>query len=61
MAFDEGTSAGISAFCEKFYEKDDRETPDTLQVTYEYSGFLAVYAVVSLYRRDFTFCHAEEI
>jgi len=42
-AFDEGMPTGISAFGEKFYVKDNRETPDTLQVTYEYPGFLAVY------------------
>jgi predicted dehydrogenase len=42
-AFDEGMPKGIAAFGEKFYLKDNRETPDTLQVTYEYPGFLAVY------------------
>lgn len=42
-AFDEGMPSGISAFGEKFYLKDNRETPDTLQVTYEYPGFIAVY------------------
>jgi predicted dehydrogenase len=42
-AFDEGMPTGIAAFGEKFYLKDNRETPDTLQVTYEYPGFLAVY------------------
>ncbi len=42
-AFDEGMPTGISAFGEKFYVKDNRETPDTLQVTYEYPGFIAVY------------------
>jgi predicted dehydrogenase len=42
-AFDEEMPTGISAFGEKFYLKDNRETPDTLQVTYEYPGFLAVY------------------
>ena len=42
-AFDEGMPTGIASFGEKFYLKDNRETPDTLQVTYEYPGFLAVY------------------
>jgi predicted dehydrogenase len=42
-AFDEEMPTGISSFGEKFYVKDNRETPDTLQVTYEYPGFLAVY------------------
>jgi predicted dehydrogenase len=42
-AFDEGMPTGVSGFGEKFYLKDNRETPDTLQVTYEYPGFLAVY------------------
>jgi predicted dehydrogenase len=42
-AFDEGMPTGISSFGEKFYVTDNRETPDTLQVTYEYPGFLAVY------------------
>jgi predicted dehydrogenase len=42
-AFDEEMPTGISAFGEKFYVKDNRETPDTLQVTYQYPGFLAVY------------------
>ena len=27
----------------KLWVKDNRETPDTLQVTYEYPGFIAVY------------------
>ena len=27
----------------KFYLQDNRETPDTLQVTYEYPGFVCVY------------------
>ncbi len=42
-AFDEGMPTGISAFGEKFCLHDDRETPDTLQVAYEYPGFIAVY------------------
>jgi predicted dehydrogenase len=42
-AFDEQMPTGIASFGEKFYLKDNRETPDTLQVTYEYPGFLAVY------------------
>ncbi len=42
-AFDEEMPTGIAAFGEKFYLKDNRETPDTLQVSYQYPGFLAVY------------------
>ena len=42
-AFDEEMPTGIASFGDKFYLKDNRETPDTLQVTYQYPGFLAVY------------------
>jgi len=42
-AFGEQMPTGLSAFGGKFYVNDNRETPDTLQVTYEYPGFLAVY------------------
>ncbi|HLJ18249.1 MAG TPA: Gfo/Idh/MocA family oxidoreductase [Bryobacteraceae bacterium] len=44
MAFQEEMPRNITALGGKFWLTDDRETPDTLQVTYEYpSGFLAVY------------------
>ncbi len=43
MAFDEKMPTSITALGEKFRLKDNRETPDTLQVTYEYPGFLATY------------------
>ncbi len=33
----------ITASGGKFFLKDNRETPDTLQVTYEYPGFLCLY------------------
>ena len=38
----EGPS-GISAQGGKLYLQDNRETPDTLQVTYQYPGFVCVY------------------
>ena len=40
MAFDEAMPQAITALGGKFWFKDDRETPDTMQVTYEYPGFL---------------------
>jgi predicted dehydrogenase len=42
-AFDEAMPKSVTASGGKFYLKDNRETPDTLQVTYEYPGFIAVY------------------
>jgi predicted dehydrogenase len=43
-AFDEEQPKSISAQGGKYYLTDDRETPDTLKVTFEYaSGFLASY------------------
>ncbi len=43
-AFDEEMPKSIVALGGKYYIQDNRETPDTLEVTYEYpSGFLAVY------------------
>jgi predicted dehydrogenase len=42
-AFDEAMPTSATASGGKFYLRDNRETPDTLQVTYEYPGFLAVY------------------
>jgi len=43
MAFNEAMPAAITAMGGKLWIKDNRETPDTLQVTYEYPGFIAVY------------------
>ncbi len=40
MAFDEAMPKAITAMGGKFWFTDNRETPDTLQVTYEYPGFL---------------------
>ena len=38
MAFDEAMPKAITALGGKFWFKDNRETPDTMQVTYEYPG-----------------------
>lgn len=43
FAFKEEMPASIAAMGGKFYLKDNRDTPDVLQVTYEYPGFIAVY------------------
>ncbi|MGH9657627.1 MAG: Gfo/Idh/MocA family protein, partial [Bryobacteraceae bacterium] len=43
MAFDEAAPTAITALGGKYYIKDNRDTPDTLQVTYEYPGFLCTY------------------
>jgi len=44
MAFDETEPTSITGLGGKFYVQDDRETPDTLQVTYEYpNGMIATY------------------
>src|SRR5580658_1400099 len=43
MAFDEAMPRSIASLGGKLWFTDDRETPDTLQVTYEYPGFIAVY------------------
>lgn len=43
MAFDETPPAAITALGGKYFIKDNRDTPDTLQVTYEYPGFIATY------------------
>ena len=43
LAFNEQMPQAITALGGKFYLKDNRETPDTLQVTYEYPGFIATY------------------
>jgi predicted dehydrogenase len=43
MAFNEAMPETITAIGEKLWLKDNRETPDTLQVTYKYPGFIATY------------------
>lgn len=44
MAFNETPPKAVTALGGKYYIQDNRETPDTLQVTYEYpNGMLAVY------------------
>ncbi len=43
MAFDEAAPSAITSIGTKYYIKDNRDTPDTLQVTYEYPGFIATY------------------
>src|SRR5690606_17950779 len=43
MAYDEQMPTSCVALGGKFWLKDNRETPDTIQVTYEYPGFIATY------------------
>src|SRR5258708_20900218 len=43
MGFDEAAPTSIGALGGKYFIKDNRETPDTLQVTYEYPGFIVTY------------------
>ncbi len=43
LAMKEEMPTSITALGNKFWLKDNRETPDTLQVTYEYPGFIATY------------------
>jgi len=43
MAYDEAMPTAITALGGKLFFTDNRETPDTLQVTYEYPGFIATY------------------
>ena len=43
MAFNEPMPSSITALGGKLVYTDNRETPDTLQVTYEYPGFIATY------------------
>jgi predicted dehydrogenase len=43
MAYDEQMPKVISAVGSKLRLKDNRETPDTLEVSYQYPGFIAVY------------------
>ena len=43
LAFNEQMPKTITAIGGKFWIKDNRDTPDTLQVTYDYPGFIATY------------------
>ncbi len=43
LACNEEMPKSITSTGGKFYITDNRETPDTLQVTYEYPGFIATY------------------
>jgi predicted dehydrogenase len=43
MAFDEPMPTQITAIGGKYWLTDNRETPDTLEVVYEYPGFIATY------------------
>jgi predicted dehydrogenase len=53
MAMNEPTPRVITAAGGKYYSKDDRETPDTMQVTLEYADFVASY--------DFRFCNGQSM
>ncbi|MEZ5351202.1 MAG: Gfo/Idh/MocA family oxidoreductase [Bryobacteraceae bacterium] len=43
MAFDETMPTAVTALGDKFWLTDNRDTPDTLAVTYQYPGFIATY------------------
>ena len=43
MAFDEVMPLAVTALGGKYWLTDNRQTPDTLQVTYEYPGWIATY------------------
>ncbi|MGA2155761.1 MAG: Gfo/Idh/MocA family oxidoreductase [Bryobacteraceae bacterium] len=43
FAFDEAMPLGISAQGGRFYVTDNTETPDTMQATYRYPGFIGAY------------------
>ncbi len=43
MAMNEAMPSSITSLGGKFWLNDNRDTPDTLQVTYEYPGFIATY------------------
>ena len=42
-AFNEAMPTTVTASGSKFFVKDNRDTPDTMQVTYEYPGFVAAF------------------
>lgn len=43
MAFDEAMPQSVTALGAKYWLTDNRDTPDTLLVSYEYPGFLCTY------------------
>jgi predicted dehydrogenase len=43
LAMKEEMPTAVTSVSGHFWLKDNRETPDTLQVTYEYPGFIATY------------------
>jgi predicted dehydrogenase len=43
FAFDESMPVEVTAQGGKFYSTDNTETPDTMQVTYRYPGFVGAY------------------
>ena len=43
-AMNERTPRKVSAFGSKYYVQDNRETPDTLEVIYEYPNFMLTYS-----------------
>src|SRR5207249_5416448 len=43
-AMDVKAPSAVSAVGGKYYLKDNRETPDTLEVTYEYPGFILTFS-----------------
>jgi len=42
-AFNEAMPTTVTAAGNKFFIKDNRDTPDTMQVTYDYPGFVGVF------------------
>jgi hypothetical protein len=42
-AFNEAMPTSITASGNKFFIQDNRDTPDTMQVTYDYPGFVATF------------------
>ena len=57
-AFNEALPTSATASGNKFFIKDNRDTPDTMQVTYDYPGFVAVFEsreanAQSMFRHDY--------
>jgi predicted dehydrogenase len=57
-AFNEAMPTSVTAIGSKRYFHDNRDTPDTLQVTYDYPGFVAVFEnreanSQSMFRQDY--------
>ena len=53
MAMNEPAPKVVTAIGSKHYLKDDRETPDTMQVTLEYPDFIASY--------EYRFCNGQSL